>query len=200
MFESHLSLRTFSFSSFKGVGSCFKGAIALVVSMNIISWNVRGLGKPAKRFLVKDFLNMHFADICCLQESKLEEISSSIWREIGGHRLDKFCFVPAHGSIGGIVMGWNSAIFDGTMLIRGTFCLTVEFFSKNVNLTWRCTTVYGPNARSLKHAFWEELRACVGPPSIPWIICGDFNAIFSVDDKNSGLPNLDDIRKANLFL
>lgn len=42
--------------------------------MNIVTWNVRGLGRPAKRFLVKDFLNLHFADVCCIQESKLEEI------------------------------------------------------------------------------------------------------------------------------
>lgn len=62
--------------------------------MNIMNWNVRGQGRPAKRFLVKDFLNLHFADICCLQESKLGVISNSMWREIGGYRLDQFAFVP----------------------------------------------------------------------------------------------------------
>lgn len=56
--------------------------------MNIITWNVTGLGRPAKRFLVKDFLNLHFADVCYLQESKLEEISPALWRKIGGSRLD----------------------------------------------------------------------------------------------------------------
>lgn len=78
--------------------------------------------------------------------------------------------------------------------------LTVEFYSKNVNLTWRCTLVYGPNARSLKLAFWEELRSNVSPPGMPWIICRDFNAIFNLEDKNGGPPNLEDIRLANLFL
>lgn len=34
--------------------------------MNLISWNVRGLGRPVKRFLVKDFLYLHSVDICCL--------------------------------------------------------------------------------------------------------------------------------------
>ncbi|XP_039127523.1 uncharacterized protein LOC120263623 [Dioscorea cayenensis subsp. rotundata] len=143
---------------------------------------------------------MHFADVCCLQESKLEEISAATWREIGGHRLDKFCFVPARGSAGGIIVGWNSASFTCSILTRGTFCLTVEFYSKLVNVTWRCTTVYGPNARALKREFWEELRANVGPQDKPWIICGDFNATFKVEDKNGGIPNLEDIRMANLFL
>lgn len=46
------------------------------------------LGRPAKGFLVKDFLHLHFADVCCLQETKLEEISSTTWKEVGGSRLD----------------------------------------------------------------------------------------------------------------
>lgn len=83
--------------------------------MNIISWNVRGLGRPTKRFLVKDFLNLHFVDVCCLQESKLEDISGTLWREIGGPRLDKFVFLPAIGSSGGIIVGWNSVLLSGTV-------------------------------------------------------------------------------------
>lgn len=168
--------------------------------MNIISWNVRGLRRPAKRFLVKDFLNLHFVDVCCLQESKLEEVPPSVWREIGGSRLDQFFFVPALGTAGGIILGWNSVLMSGNLLRMGTFNIKVEFCSKHENLTWRCTSVYGPNARSLKCAFWEELRENVGAPGVLLIICGDFNAIFDVGNKNWGLPNLEDIRMANAFL
>ncbi|KAH7662169.1 Exodeoxyribonuclease III protein [Dioscorea alata] len=122
--------------------------------MNLITWNVRGLGRPAKRFLVKDFLLLHFADVCCLQESKLEEISPTIWREIGGGWLDQFFSVPAHGTAGGIIIGWNIAIMSAKLLKLGTFSLTVEFLSFSDNLSWRCTSVYGPNDRKLKPAFW----------------------------------------------
>lgn len=69
--------------------------------MNVITWNVRGLGKSAKRFLVKDFLNLHYAEVCCLQESKLELVSPASWREISGGCLDQFEFVPAKGSARG---------------------------------------------------------------------------------------------------
>lgn len=75
--------------------------------MNIISWNVRGLGRPAKRFLVRDFLNLHFADVCCLQESKLEDISGLKWREIGGPRLDQYAFLPSVGTSGAL---WSDGI------------------------------------------------------------------------------------------
>lgn len=158
--------------------------------MNVISWNVRGLGKQSKCFLVKDFLNLHHSDVCCLQESKLDGISQATWREIGGCRIDHFACVPAVGSAGGIIIGWNSSVLSGRVLSVGEFCLTIEFSYKVAPLTWICTSVYGPVARPRKLAFWEELRACVGPPSVPSIVCGDFNAIFVLSDKVTGLPNL----------
>lgn len=76
-----------------------------VLLMNIINWNVRGPGRPAKWFLVKDFLRLHFADVCCLREMKLEEISPSVWREIGDPHIDQFAFVPAKGTARGIALG-----------------------------------------------------------------------------------------------
>lgn len=50
--------------------------------------------------------------------------------------------------------------------------------------------VCSPNARSLKQAFWEELKESRGLIERPWIVCGNFNAIFALDDELSGAPNL----------
>ncbi|KAH7691786.1 DNase I-like protein [Dioscorea alata] len=108
--------------------------------------------------------------------------------------------VSARGSAGGIVIGWNSAIVSAKLLSWETFSLTVEFCSKRNNLIWRCTSVYGPNARNLKHTFWDELRRSVGPSNVPWIIRGDFNSIFDTGDKLFGPPNLEDIRMAKSFI
>lgn len=49
---------------------------------------------------MKDFLNLHFADVCCLQELKLDVVSPIVWRDIGGMKLDEFAFIPAVGSAG----------------------------------------------------------------------------------------------------
>lgn len=123
--------------------------------MNIVSWNVRGLGMPSKWFLVKDFLQLHHADICCLQESKLSSINSITWKSIGGVRLDHFSFVPKIGSAGGIIIGWNNNLFIGNVRFKGTYTLTIEFTTRISNVVWLCTTVYGPNARHLKQSFRE---------------------------------------------
>ncbi|KAH7682447.1 DNase I-like protein [Dioscorea alata] len=128
--------------------------------MNIISWNVRGLGRPSKRFLVKDFLLLHHVDIVCLQESKLSLIGPATWRSIGGPKLDKFAFTPACGSAGAMIIGWNSNLVEGLLLSQGTFCLSVKFRTKSDDTKWICTSVYGPNARHLKADFWNEIRSC----------------------------------------
>lgn len=168
--------------------------------MNIISCNVRDLGRPSKLFLVKDFLNLYFTEVCCLQESKLDDVSPSTWREIKGSRSDQFLFLPASGSAGSIIVGWNSLILTGKLERVGAFSLIVEFCNKRDNFIWRCTSVYGPNTRALKNSIWDKLRGIGGDGGVPWIIYGDFNAIFNPNDKCSGVPNLEDIRCSNAFL
>lgn len=72
----------------------------------------------------------------------------------------------------------------------------MEFHNPNGDGVWLCTSVYGPNDRHLKQSFWNEIRICNCGKSLPWVICGDFNAIFSTSDKNKGIPNKDDISQA----
>ncbi|XP_039144849.1 uncharacterized protein LOC120282161 [Dioscorea cayenensis subsp. rotundata] len=124
----------------------------------------------------------------------------SIWRSIGGSRLDHFAFLPAIGSAVGIIVGWNNLLFDGKVLHVGSFCLSIEFINKANNITWVCTSVYGPNARNLKQSFWNEIRSCQPGGGLPWVICGDFNSIFASFDKSSGVTNREDIRLAQAFL
>jgi exonuclease III len=41
--------------------------------MNIMSWNVRGLGKPKRKRLVREILNTYKIDIVSLQETKRKD-------------------------------------------------------------------------------------------------------------------------------
>lgn len=153
--------------------------------MNIISWNVRGLGGPCKKHLVRDFIDQFKPSIVCFQESKLAMVDRHTWSSIAGNTLDSFCFSAARGTSGGMIIGWNGALFKGKLISLGTFCLTIEFFSIQDLSRWHYTMVYGPNARDLKLDLWLEIRDCKPSSGTPWIICGGFNAIFSTLDKNS---------------
>ncbi|KAH7677423.1 DNase I-like protein [Dioscorea alata] len=89
---------------------------------------------------------------------------------------------------------------SGQLVQVGEFSLTVDFCSTCDLFRWSCTNVYGPIARSRKGDFWAELRNCATESSVPWVIYGDFNAIFSVGDKSFGAPNFEDIRQAGTFM
>lgn len=168
--------------------------------MKILSWNVRGLGRPSKRHLVKDFLSSVKADIVCFQESKLQVIHRSLWNTIGGKYLDSFEFIPTFGSAGGIIMSWDSSKVIGSLIHSGTFSLTLKFTNKFDNITWACTTVYGPNSRSIRNDFWNELRLIHDLWPSTWVLSGDFNTTFSINDKNNGFPNSNDLTSAQNFL
>lgn len=131
--------------------------------MNIISWNVRGMGRPAKCFLVKDFLNLHFTDVCCLQESKLENISVVTWREIGGPRLDKFAFTPSVGASG-------ASSLDGiAFFLRGRWCFRENFTCRLISFPSRTTLLgvvpryMGQMLGSLRVPFGRKLGVVVFP-------------------------------------
>lgn len=46
--------------------------------MIIVSWNIRGLGKPKKRLVVRKLVRKHKVDVLILQETKVAKISSQL--------------------------------------------------------------------------------------------------------------------------
>ncbi|KAH7689143.1 Exodeoxyribonuclease III protein [Dioscorea alata] len=103
--------------------------------MKILCWNVRGLGRPSKRHLVKDVIFFSRSDIICLQETKLQDIHKSTWRSIGGVRLNSFEFLPTQGSAGGIIVAWDRSQAPGTLIHKGTYSISIEFMNTSNNFT-----------------------------------------------------------------
>lgn len=60
---------------------------------------------------------------------------------------------------------------------------SVEFWTRRDYLHWIYTNVHGPNSHHLKATFWEELQYSKGHLDMPWVICDDFNALFTSNDK-----------------
>lgn len=52
------------------------------MSLNIITWNVRGLNNRDKRLCIKNMIKDWRVDIICLQETKLELITTQIVRRL----------------------------------------------------------------------------------------------------------------------
>jgi endonuclease/exonuclease/phosphatase family metal-dependent hydrolase len=53
------------------------------------------------------------------------------------------------------------------------------------NTSFTLTTVYGPTDDEAKQAFLAELLALKPIPSMPWVVLGDFNPIYTASNKNN---------------
>lgn len=76
--------------------------------MNIISWNVRGLGKPKRRRLVIDVLADHYIDRVSLQETKKEDLKDRTLNNWSPNITGWF-ILPEVGRDGGILFGVNES-------------------------------------------------------------------------------------------
>ena len=70
------------------------------MKIKIISWNVRGVNDPEKRKVIKNFLRSYRADIVCLQETKVQEMSVELARGLGVGRRLNWKVLNAEGSAG----------------------------------------------------------------------------------------------------
>jgi DNA phosphorothioation-dependent restriction protein DptG len=87
---------------------CLYGVVIMADHLSILNWNVRGLNPPARREAVKDMLQSHKAKVACLQETKLASVCRQTALEFLGQALDGYQYLPAEGTKGGILLGWNS--------------------------------------------------------------------------------------------
>ena len=54
-----------------------------MMTVRILSWNVRGVNNIEKRKLIRAFLNSQKVDLVCLQETKLKGLNRGILRSLG---------------------------------------------------------------------------------------------------------------------
>jgi hypothetical protein len=81
--------------------------------LSILNWNVRGHNPPARREAVKDMLQSH----------KLASVCRQTALEFLGQALDGYQYLPAEGTKGGILLGWNSDFVETSNLLLKEFSL-----------------------------------------------------------------------------
>ena len=73
--------------------------------MNVLTWNVKGLGESVKRAGVRDFCALNKVDVICFQETKLASVNASILRSIGMSQNFIWAWLDAEGSAGDSLIG-----------------------------------------------------------------------------------------------
>ena len=82
------------------MGTNFNG----LMKIKILSWNVRGLNDGGKRKLLKSMVRSQKADLVCLIETKMQEMSLKVVKSLGVGRFLDWGAVYARGASGGILI------------------------------------------------------------------------------------------------
>ena len=155
------------------------------MKLKLLSWNVRGANNLNKRNVIRNFIRSQRVDLVCLQETKLQNLSSADARSLGVGRLADWRAVEAEGSAGGVLVFWDTRKLELVEAELGHFSVTCLFKNVEDGFLWAFTGVYGPVKRRKRELFWQELGAVKGLWGGPWCIGGDFNVVLSPNDRNS---------------
>jgi exonuclease III len=96
------------------------------LSMIILTWNIRGLGREEKRRAVKNLVQCHKPYMVFIQETKLNYFDSRIVKALGGSILSKGIGVEAVGSAGGLITLWDEEFFEVTDCISNESCIIIS--------------------------------------------------------------------------
>jgi exonuclease III len=80
--------------------------------MRIMMWNVRGLGKAARRRQTRDYISQERIDIIGLQETIKSDFSDKELAEIAGGVSFSWVWLEAKGKSGGILVGVKKDPFE----------------------------------------------------------------------------------------
>ena len=154
----------------------------------ILVWNVRGLNNRDRRNSVRDVVISSNADIICLQETKVANMSQHLLLSVCGSAYDNFITLPANGTRGGVLIAWKGCSCQTIASRIDTYSASV-LFAEQEGRNWWFTGVYGPQGDDEKVLFLQELRNIRALCNGPWLLGGDFNLIYQAADKNNA--NLD---------
>lgn len=80
--------------------------------MNCLFWNVRGIDAPGRKPLIIDTINKTPPALVGFQETKKEVISDSFLKSLVSNRDFVWGSLPAKGTAGGILVGFDNNLFD----------------------------------------------------------------------------------------
>ncbi|XP_044356588.1 uncharacterized protein [Triticum aestivum] len=164
-------------------------SLPFIASMNLktrfISWNVRGLGRNKKCTDVKAALFGLDPSFICLQETKLDDISTFKASSFLPTRLKSFHFLPSNGSAGGILTAWNDQDYSCTSVTALKFSLTLHFSARASNDDFSISNIYGPCVSLEKQAFVDELLLLGSFVTGPWALLGDFNFTLKPNERSN---------------
>lgn len=161
-------------------------------AMRIAFWNVRGLGKPYRRGLVRNHILQEDIHIFGLQETIKQDFSNGELKEMSGNRVFQWFWILAKGHSGGLALGINSKNFE----VEDVCSIAALVRNRRTNFRFWVVNVYGPAQHEFSAKFVRDISSFCSRECLPILMGGDFNLIRSNKERNQGLG---DQRLMDLF-
>lgn len=97
--------------------------------MNIITWNVKGLGILKKTSSIKEVFKKYKADLIMIQETtkfSIDKISIQSWWR--GRNKD-WVYSPSEGAARGMLIAWKSDLYILLAVENGLYTLSVRLWN-----------------------------------------------------------------------
>ena len=153
--------------------------------MKILSWNCRGLSRPAAVQTLRRLIRDQSTDILFLTETKSSPLQVSVTLNRPGFFL--MSQVAPIGSSGGLVLFWRPGV-DLECFVTNKNNISAWCFSDPLHSPWIMSCIYEPPDRKDRLAFWASFESFGSLFEAPWLCIGDFNSVLDQTEKLGGHP------------
>ncbi|XP_028101025.1 uncharacterized protein LOC114300334 [Camellia sinensis] len=167
--------------------------------MKILSWNVRGLGRPEKRGKIKRLVRERGVDVLFLQETKRRIMEDHFVKSIWPYEEMDYMVVDSVGSAGGLLSIWRPQIFELKSCYSGKNFIILSGTSSP---SFQCSLVniYAPNEVLGRRQLWKSLAGIHHHFPNPWCVGGDFNEIRFIGERKGCLSRDRGMKDFNEFV
>jgi hypothetical protein len=149
-------------------------------------WNCQGLRKDSKFEFLKELIREEKVDFNLLVYKKLigNNLVTLGWLRLAA-KLFAWFYSPPNGKSRGILVGFNSEVFDVREHEPGEFIIRTLVLHRKKIFIWNFINVYGAAQNDNKSKFLCELSSFCSRSQYPLLIEGDFNIIRKSEEKTN---------------
>ncbi|XP_071738730.1 uncharacterized protein [Rutidosis leptorrhynchoides] len=155
--------------------------------MKVLSVNIRGFGS-GKDSTVGEFRKLIFREkpfVVAIQETKCNGVDIKCINRLWGSNDIGFIQKEKIGKSGGIMLLWDPKEFTTEQHYYSDFYISIKRKWRGRDETSYIVNVYGLHDDSNKKKMWASLENFVGQNDGAWVLCGDFNEVCNVFERQS---------------
>lgn len=144
----------------------------------ILSWNIRGMKKSKNKRNLRDLIRKLGPNIICVQETLMSVFLDKVLEQICNEGNVKAIYQAASGHSGGLLICWDSELYDLCSYESMHHCLGITLKDINTGKLICIFNIYGPQHSGMKKDFWKKLNHIHEIyKNRPCIFVEDFNCV-----------------------